>query len=175
MTSTSTIAREEAPRLAAAAPAGVHPEHEDADGISADQLAEGNHVHQLCEAWASWCWTRRYYGKSSKPASLLGRLASKSRPINPGGPDAVCSAELHAFHLAVLAQPDALDRQVFELHYLVRPKNIKAAAPAVGISRRHWYTLVRDFRERAYSASREILAENIEAANRLPSRASLVG
>lgn len=169
----STIEREEAPRLAAPAPLGTHPEHEDADGISSAQLSEGDRIHQLCEAWASWCWTRRYYGKSSQPASLLGRLASKSRPINPGGPDGICSAELHAFHLAVLAQPDALDRQVFELHYLVRPKNIKAAAPTLGVSRRHWYTLVRDFRQRAYLASREILADNLSAADRLPSRTSL--
>jgi hypothetical protein len=163
------IAREEVPRLAAAAPAGVHPEHEDADDLGAAQLQEDDHIHRLCEGWAGWCWQRRYFGKASRPPSLLGRLLSKSRPLQVGGPDAPCSAELHAFHLAVLAQPDALDRQVFEMHYLGRPRNIKAVAPLLGVSRRHWYTLLRDFRRRVYSASREILGQNLEAASLLPS------
>ncbi|MGM9489317.1 hypothetical protein ACS5PM_18325 [Ideonella sp. YS5] len=65
-------------------------------------------------------------------------------------------------------QPDVLDRKVFELHYLARPKNIKAAAPLVSVSRRHWYTLVRGCRRRAYAASREILAENMTGTANLP-------
>jgi len=152
-------------QAAAAAPTGAHPDHEDADDISPADLTADAQIHTLCENWAWWCRTRRYFGRPAMPPSLLGRLTSKTRTLaRPGGPDAICSAELHAFHLAVLAQPDALDRKVFELHYLARPKNIKAAAPLVGVSRRHWYTLVRDFRRRAYAASREILAENLTAA-----------
>ncbi len=149
------------PRSSAPAPEGAHPEHDDADDLSADLLADDDHIHGICEAWAWWCQTRRYFGKLSLPPSLLGRLASKTRTLaQPGGPDAICSAELHAFHMAVLSQPEALDRQVFEMHYRVRPRYIKCAADALGVSRQHYYRLLRDFRRRAYSASRDVLADN---------------
>jgi hypothetical protein len=126
----------------------------------------------LCEAWASWTRTRRFYVKPSVPPSVLGRLRSKGTGRSTsGGPDAVASAQLLAFNLAVHAQPrEALDRQVFELHYLHRVASIKTAADLLGISRNHWYRLLRAFRDRAYSASCEILSANLQAAQELPSQ-----
>jgi hypothetical protein len=140
--------------------------------LSADEssLAAG-HLHQVCEAWAVWCRTRRLYTAPSLPPSILGRLASKSAPSSGTGPDAVCSAELAAFHAAWLAQNmHALDAQCFWLHYGARVANVKAAAAAMGISRQHWYRLVADCRARVYRISRDILAINCAAAESLPSR-----
>lgn len=151
------------PRFAAPAPADG--DDHDAD---AQQLAEQSELHALCEAWSSWCRTRRFFGRPSMPASLLGKLTARTRPFTSGGPNAKCSAQLSAFHLAVLGQPaDALDRQVFELHYLWRVRNVKAAAAAVGISRQHWYRLVREFRARVYAAALEIQRDNEEQARQL--------
>jgi hypothetical protein len=132
------------------------------------------HLHDLCEQWAWWCFTRRFYTRPSLPASLLGKLQKRPRPPSqPGGPDAIASAELAAFHLAVIGQPaEALDRQVFELHYLHRVKNVKLAAATMGIGRQHWYTLLREFRQRAYSASRDILDHNLKAGDSLPHRSN---
>lgn len=140
-----------------AAPAAHDDEPEEA--IAGDD----GHLHGLCEAWARWCFTRRYYARPSVPVSLLGQLQKRTRPFGePGGPDAANSAELAAFHLAVIGQPaEALDRQVFELHYLHRVKNVKAAAAVMGIGRQHWYTLLREFRRRAYNASQDILQHNL--------------
>lgn len=143
-----------------AAPAPVVDEGDEADP-DAKQLAQDGHVHELCEAWSGWCRTRRFFGRPAMPVSLLGKLTARTRPLSPGGPNARCSAQLAAFHLAVLGQPaEALDRQVFELHYLWRVRNVKAAAAAVGISRQHWYRLVREFRARVYAASQEIQRDN---------------
>jgi hypothetical protein len=111
------------------------------------------------------------YVKPSLPVSLLGRLTSKGsgRPSH-GGPDAIAGADLMAFHLAFLAQPeDALDRRVFELHYYRRVRNVKAAAALVGVSRQHWYRLVRDCRQRVYMASRQILERNLRERDQLRS------
>lgn len=157
--------------LILAAPAPANDEDDELEPVDAANAASDAHLHAFCEAWSAWCRTRRFYGKPSVPASLLGKLTAKTRAtVNHGGPDAVASAELCAFHLAVLGQPaEALDRQVFELHYLWRVKNVKAAAAAVGIGRIHWYTLVRGFRRRAFAASQEILRSNLEAAEALPS------
>jgi hypothetical protein len=119
------------------------------------------HLDALCEQLAWWLATRRFYGGPRAPVSLLGKLGKRTRPLRPGGPDAACSAELSALHIAMVAQPaDALDRVVFELNYLHRVRNVKVAASALGIGRQHWYTLLREFRQRIFNASREILAAN---------------
>jgi hypothetical protein len=162
----STTEHEPALRLAAPAPL------DDEEQAAAAGLEKQQDLHSLCLAWADWCMSRRLYLKPSLPPSLLGRLTSKGsgRP-NTGGPDAPNSAELAAFHIAFLAQPeDALDRQVFELHYYRRVRNVKAAAEAVGVSRQHWYRLVADCRQRIYVGQRQILQSNLEAAAQLRSR-----
>lgn len=143
------------------------------DDDEAEQLdtADDSHLDAFCEQYHAWCLSRRFYCKPSMPASLLGKLTSKTRATaHYGGPDAIASAELVAFHLAVLGQPaDALDRQVFELHYRWRVKNVKAAAAQIGVGRQHWYTLLREFRRRAYAASKEILRSNLQAGEQLAS------
>jgi hypothetical protein len=129
-------------------------------------------LDELAESWAWWAHSRGMYVKPSLPVSTLGRLTTKGsgRPSS-GGPDAIAGAELVAFHLAFLAQPEnALDRRVFELHYYRRVRNVKAAAATVGVSRQHWYRLVRDCRQRIYIASRQILERNLAEAAQLRSR-----
>ncbi len=161
-----------------AAPAPVDPEDLQADDGESLQLPEAHALQQqmdldaLCDAWAAWCRTRRLYVRPSLPTSLLGKLTSKGsgRPSD-GGPDAISSAELAAFHIAFLAQPeDALDRRVFELHYYRRVRNVKAAAAAIGVSRQHWYRLVADCRQRIYATSRQLLERNLADGEALRSR-----
>ena len=114
----------------------------------------------FCEAWAGWCATRHYFGPPPANTSPLGKVA-KGRPLRASWPNAQCSAEFAAFYTAYQAQPRALDRLVFELHYLRRVRNIKSAAAAVGVGRQHWYTLRDAFRARVYAASRQILSDNM--------------
>ena len=153
----------EAQRLAAAAPCAAREDDEDADTAAADRELQTSRpdLHELAEQWARWVQTRRLYVKPSLPPSLLGRLQARGSVRRRGdGPDAMAGAEYMAFHHAFLAQPPgALDRQAFELHYLHRVRSIKVAADALGVSRAHWYRLVRDCRERIYIASRGILAQ----------------
>ena len=150
-------------RLAAAAPVDPVDPDDAVDDSEADAPAEreaDRDLDALCVAWVAWCRSRRVYVRPSAPASLLGRLTSKGsgRP-STGGPNAPCNAELAAFHLAYLAQPiEALDRKVFELHYYWGVRNIKTAAAELGIGRRHWYTLLREFRQRVYSSGQQLLA-----------------
>lgn len=122
-------------------------------------------LDELCERLVWWCHTRRYYGKQRLPPSVLGRLGKRTRIARPP-PDAVCSAELAALYLAMLGQPsEALDRRVFEMHYFGQVRFVKAAAAEIGVSRQHWYRLLREFRRRIYSASREILVHNEPSEN----------
>lgn len=125
----------------------------------------------MCEQLAHWRATRKYYVRPSVPPSLLGRLQKRTRPLRAGGPDARCSAELAALHVALLSQPeDALARRVFELHYFHRVANVKAAAAALGIGRAHWYRLLASFRQQLHEASLRILQANEEELARLAER-----
>jgi len=173
-----------APRLAAPAP--VEPAEQLADDEEAAAAAQAEaeaaaaagdaaapvHLDELMERWSTWRATRRFYAKPSLPVSVLGRLRTRGTGrSSKGGPDAACDAELMAVHLALLGQPeDALDRRVFELHYIWRVRDVKRAADALGISRAHYYRLLAACRQRVFAASRAILAANLEAADQLPSR-----
>ena len=111
---------------------------------------------EICERWSSWVRTRRFYKPPSLPPSILGRLTERTRSF-AGGPEAKNEAELHALNVAIEGEPiEALDRQVFELHYRHRVKGIKQFAAALGIGRRHWYTLLRSFEQRVVAAAAEI-------------------
>lgn len=145
----------EALRLAATAPAP----DDDVDPETSDEQRD---LDQLCERWVAWKATRRFYGPSPNMGSILGQLSgTRTRPLRTDGPNAACSAELAAFHLAYTCQPDALDKQVFDLYYVHRVAPVKVAASALRISRKHFYSVLGDFRKRLYSASQSILAERM--------------
>ena len=145
----------EALRLAAAAP--------QADEAPAEDSEEQQDLDALCEQWVRWKATRRFYAPPSKIGSILGQLSgARSRALRTDGPDAICSAELAAFHLAYVSQPDALDKRVFDLYYVHRVAPVKTAAAALNISRKHFYSVLGDFRKRLHIASQGILAEKTE-------------
>lgn len=145
----------EALRLAATAPA---PD----DDVEPEASDEQRDLDQLCERWVAWKATRRFYGPSPNMGSILGQLSgTRTRPLRTDGPNAACSAELAAFHLAYTCQPDALDKQVFDLYYVHRVAPVKVAASALKISRKHFYSVLGDFRKRLYCAAQSILAERM--------------
>lgn len=145
-------------RLAAPAPA-------DRESADDGEVPDRDHLHAFAEGWATWARSRRLYGAPRYAKASLNKLAVRAG-LGPvaDGPDAPCSAEYAAFQVAISAQPDSLSRTVFELHYHWRVRNIKTAARELGIGRQHWYTLLRQFRERAWTASRAVLC--YEAAKR---------
>jgi hypothetical protein len=155
-------------QLSAPAPTAPHAEHEDTSGLDAAALANDDHLHQLFEQLANWYTSRRLFGSPKQPPSLLGRLGKRDRPLRTEAPDAACSAQMAALYMAYVAQPQGLDRRVFELHYFGRVRNIKNAASAVGVGRQHWYWLLRGFRRRVYSASVKIMVEEAERRAALP-------
>lgn len=144
----------EALRLAAAAPGG------DDDEAPVQESEEQRDLDDLCERWVAWKATRRLYGPPPTMGSVLGQLSgSRTRPMQPGGPDAISSAELAALHLAYTCQPDALDKRVFDLYYVHRIAPVKRAAAALKISRKHFYTVLGDFRKRLHAAACAIMQD----------------
>ena len=152
---TDQTAEPTALRLAAAAPT---PED---DGLPPSLNERDFSLDALCERWVYWCRTRRLYGPAPITGTILGKLSgSSSRPLKVTE-DVICSAELSAFHIAYTCQPaESLDRQVFDAYYVHRIKPIKRAADALGISRKHFYTLLSAFRVRVANAGEAIQADN---------------
>lgn len=130
----------------------------------------------LCEQWVAWCRTRRLYGPAPLSGSVLGRLSGSTRPLRPGVGDAISSAALAAFHIAYTCQPEALDKHIFNLYYVVRAKPIKSAAASAGVSRAHFYRVLGEFRRRVHAAALAIEASNqAELAKLLELRAARRG
>lgn len=127
----------------------------------ADPVSRDDDLDLLSEQWVSWSRSRRLYGPRPAQSGTLGRLAvSSTRPVQARNVDAVSSAALSAFHIAYTCQPDALDRRVFEAYYVLRVRPVKRAADALGISRKHFYAVLKDFRQRLANAAGAIQAEN---------------
>ena len=151
--------------FAAASPAG----HED---DSAPALTgQDRDLHVLCERWVAWGVSRRLYGPKPLTGTILGRLSGCGmRPMAPDGPDAISSAELSAFHIAYTCQPNALDKQAFDLYYLRRAKPVKTAAAALGITREHFHRLINAFRVRVANAADAIAADNQQQLQAMTAR-----
>lgn len=152
-----------------AAPAPSATEDEGQPGVSDFD----RDLDALCERWVVWCRTRRLYGPAPVSGSVLGRLTEATRPVRPDGPNAVSSAELAAFHIAYICQPDALDKRVFHVYYVQRVKPVKRAADALGISRPHFYAVLRQFRRRVYAAGCAVLSQNEAEMQALQQRRSV--
>ncbi|MBD9395599.1 hypothetical protein [Acidovorax sp. ACV01] len=153
----------EALRLAAPGPIGR--ESDEMPALDEEQ----RDLDDLCERWVAWTRSRRLYGPPPQMGSILGQLSgTSSRPVQAGGPDAINSAELAAFHLAYTCQPDQLDKRVFALYYVHRVKPIKAAAGALGISTRHFYRLLETFRKTVHISAKALHEQNIQARDALP-------
>lgn len=128
-------------------------------------------LHVLSERWVNWCLSRRLYGPKPLTGTILGRLSGCGmRPMHTDGPDAISSAELSAFHIAYTCQPDAIDKQAFDLYYLRRAKPVKTVASALGITRQHFHRLVNDFRRRVAHAADAIAAENQQQLREMTAR-----
>lgn len=143
----------EALRLAAAAP--------QTDEAPAEDIKEQQDLDALCEQWVRWQATRRFYAPPSKIGSILGQLSgARTRSLRTDGPDAICSAELAAFHMAYVSQPESLSRHVFEIYYVHRVAPIKQAAALLHISRSHFYYLLCNFRKKVYISAMAIYKDH---------------
>lgn len=141
------------------------PNEEDAERAPA---AEEGNLHDLFEQWSHWSRTRRFYCPPPSTGTILGKLSSKTRPFTSGPPDAACNADLAALHLAILGQPpDALDTRVFQAYYGDRAPFVKRSADALGISRQHFYRLLKSFCTRVHAVSQDIASYNRAAGEAL--------
>lgn len=152
--------------------AAPSPDSDEIEAVDSKDLADVADLDDLFERWSYWRATRRFYVPPQAVGNILGKMSAKSRPFRKtGGPDAPCSTTLSALHLAILGQPmDAMDTKVFWLYYGYRTMHIKQVAAELGISRQHFYRLLKSFGVRVVTAARVIEEENTRFGDALPHR-----
>jgi hypothetical protein len=116
--------------------------------------ADNQELHMFCTRWSEWHKSRRLFAPPV-PQNILARMRGPSG----GGdvPDAILSADLSYFNLAVLAQRESQAKFIFYLFYVHRAKNIKAIAHEMGFSTSYFYRQLRTFRAEAHRAYRAMM------------------
>lgn len=113
-----------------------------------DRIEDDNQaLDQFCQAWALWHRSRRLF---APPVSqnILARM--RPQPVRPV-PDAILSADLSYFNLAILGQPEGTSKQAFYLYYLHGLRPIKVIAAGMGISPQAFYKAFKKFRAESYT------------------------
>jgi len=115
---------------------------------------DNQHMDQFCNAWALWHRSRKLWVPPI-PQNILARM----RPQRVReAPDAILSADLSYFNLAVLGQPESNAKLAFYLYYLHEVRPIKTAAAAMEISPQAFYKAFKKFRGEAYKAYRRMMS-----------------
>jgi hypothetical protein len=119
-----------------------------------------NPEHELCERWARWVVTRKFYGPPPLNSNLLARLTAKTRAFAvDGGVDADCSRYLWHLNLCISGKDMGAERIAFELFYRHRIKNVKSAVNELGISRKTFYARVERFRSQVVREAGRMLQQ----------------
>lgn len=113
-------------------------------------------LDSICQEWASWCFTRRFYLKPGSQ-SLLGRMHPSKAGREPNGRNSPHMQHFnHAVHALADDQRYAAELACFRLMYVEEADHIKRQADKLGISRPTYYNRSRAFARRAWELSQQI-------------------
>lgn len=117
---------------------------------------DNGQLDALCQEWAHWCFTRRFYMKPSSQ-NLLARMQPSKSGREPNGRN---SAHMQHFNQALHAlSTDAQyadELACFRLMYVEQADHIKREADKLGITRQTYYNRSRAFARRAWVLSVQI-------------------
>jgi hypothetical protein len=123
-------------------------------------------LNAFCQAWAHWCWTRRYFIRPGTKNVLARMQPSKSGKE----PNAELSSELNFFNMAVHSLADMQDHRddaaCFVSYYWDRESNIKAIAAKMGIGRQTYYDRMYRFARKALSMSHSLRRVHLQAMDK---------
>jgi hypothetical protein len=110
-------------------------------------------LHEFCLRWSGWHRSRRLFAPPI-PQNILARM--RPQPVREA-PDAILSADLSYFNLALLSQPEGTGKTAFYLFYLHQVRPIKIAAEELKISTQAFYKAIRKTREQTYRSYRRMI------------------
>lgn len=117
---------------------------------------DNQELNEFCLRWAAWHRSRRLFAPPI-PQNILARM--RPQPVREA-PDAILSADLSYFNLALLSQPEGTGKMAFYLFYLHQVRPIKLAASEMGITTQGFYKAVRKVRAETYRAYSRMIYES---------------
>lgn len=120
----------------------------------------------LCQEWASWCFTRRFYLKPGSQ-SLLARMHPSKSGREPNARNSALMQHFNQALHAFAADPQyAEELACFRLMYVEEADHIKRQADKLGISRPTYYNRARAFARRSWVLALQLRnAQQIECAD----------
>lgn len=119
---------------------------------------ESQKQHVFCLEWAAWHRSRRLFAPPV-PLNILARL--RPHPVNDV-PDAVLSADLSYFNLAVLGYKECTGKSALYYYYVHQLRPIKTVAEEMKITTSGFYKAMREVRNEIYVAHKRMMAGGIE-------------
>jgi hypothetical protein len=110
-------------------------------------------LDEFAQQWAAWHRSRRLFAPPI-PQNILARM--RPQPVREV-PDAILSADLSYFNLALLGLPESKGKTAFYLHYLHGARPIKMVAAEMGMTRNGFYKAMWSVRQEAFSAYRRMM------------------
>ena len=117
------------------------------------EMDDNQELDNFCQSWAAWHRSRRLFAPPV-PQNILARM--RPQPVREA-PDAIMSADLSYFNLALLGQPEGQGKMAFYCHYLHQVRPIKLVAAEMGMTRTGFYKAMWAFRKDAYASYRRMM------------------
>jgi hypothetical protein len=125
--------------------------------------SDNQELNQMCLKWSAWHRSRRLFAPPV-PQNILARM--RPQPVRET-PDALLSADLSYFNLALLAQPEGKGKQAMYYFYLHEIRPIKLVADEMGITTQAFYKALRKARAETYARYRRMMRGETEMVSDL--------
>lgn len=122
-----------------------------------DRIDDNQFLDEWCSRWAAWHRSRRLFAPPI-PQNILARM--RPQPVREA-PDAILSADMSYFNLALLSLPESQGKEAFYLYYLHGARPVKMVAHEMKIDRSTFYKIMWDVRGRAYRAYRRMMVGSV--------------
>jgi len=122
---------------------------------------DNQELHMFATSWASWHRSRRLFAPPI-PQNILARM--RPQPVREA-PDAILSADLSYFNLALLAQPEGSGKDAMYYFYLHQIRPVKLAADEMGITTQAFYKALKKARQETYARYRRMMRGETETVS----------
>lgn len=119
-----------------------------------DRIDDDNQqLDEFCSQWANWHRSRRLFAPPV-PQNILARM--RPQPVRES-PDAILSADLSYFNLALLSQPEGKGKMAFYLYYLHGVRPVKLIASEMGFTTQAFYKSLSKMRAETHRSYRRMV------------------
>lgn len=128
-----------------------------------DKIDDTQYLDEFAQRWADWHRSRRLFAPPI-PQNILARM--RPQPVREA-PDAILSADLSYFNLALLSQPEGKGKMAFYLYYLHGVRPVKLIASEMGFSVQALYKAMHKTRAEAYRSYDRMIYGSTSAVDKI--------